>query len=261
MATAGRAKKAIKKLLPRPLLFLCRFLIHKDALSVIPFLLMPISKVSFFQKLLIIKQLYIISDAVPCPHTQHEVIAFIRTILALPESTPGCIVEAGAYKGGSTAKFSIAAAMANRRLVVFDSFEGLPPHTEEQGRNIFGEEAQFPPGSYCGSLDEVKLNVERFGVLKACEFIKGLFDDTMPRFSRPIAAMYLDVDLASSTRSCLKCLYPLLVPGGALYSQDGHLPRVIDVFNDDQFWSDEVGCPKPHIKDLGKRKLIRLVKE
>jgi len=82
----------------------------------------------------------------------------------------------------------------------------------------------------------------------------------MPKFSKSIVAIYLDVDLASSTRTCLKYLYPLLVPGGVLYSQDGHLPLVIDVFKDDEFWKKEVSYPKPHIEGLGKKKLIKIVK-
>lgn len=45
-------------------------------------------------------------------------------------------------------------------------------------------------------------------------FIKGWFEDTMPVFNERIIAAYIDVDLASSTKTCLKYLYPLLVPGG-----------------------------------------------
>jgi O-methyltransferase len=97
-------------------------------------------------------------------------------------------------------------------------------------------------------------------VLDVCDFVKGWFKNTMPKFSKPIAAIYLDVDLASSTQTCLKYLYPLLVESGTLYSQDGHLPIVIDVFDDDDFWEKEVGYKKPHIKGLGEKKLIEIKK-
>ena len=70
----------------------------------------------------------------------------------------------------------------------------------------------------------------------------------------------MDVDLASSTRTCLKYLYPLLEPSGTLYSQDGHLPLVIDVFADTDFWLQEVGCAKPSIDGLRQKKLIRMTK-
>jgi O-methyltransferase len=76
-----------------------------------------------------------------------------------------------------------------------------------------------------------------------------------------VVAAYLDVDLAASTRECLKYLYPLLRVGGVLISQDGHLPLVIQVLDDDVFWSREVGCAKPAMPGLGRQKLIRIVKE
>jgi O-methyltransferase len=71
-----------------------------------------------------------------------------------------------------------------------------------------------------------------------------------------VAAAYVDVDLASSTRTCLRHLYPLLVPGGALFSHDGHLPLVQEVLTDDAFWRDEVGWPRRPIEGLGERKLV-----
>jgi len=173
----------------------------------------------------------------------------------VPPDTEGCKVEAGACKDGSTAKFSIATRLANRELVAFDSFEGIPEHDEPHDKNIFGGAPSFE-GNYRGALEEVKANVARYGQIDVCSFVQGWFEETMPSFSRPIAAIYLDVDLAASTRTCLKYLYPLLVPGGALYSQDGHLPLVIDVFSSNTFWHHEVGLAQPHIEGLGIRKLI-----
>jgi hypothetical protein len=82
----------------------------------------------------------------------------------------------------------------------------------------------------------------------------------MPKFNEPVAAAYLDVDLAASTRTCLKYLYPLLEKGGSLYSQDGHLPLVISVFDDADFWLNEVGFEKPPIYGLGEKKLIKIVR-
>ena len=83
----------------------------------------------------------------------------------------------------------------------------------------------------------------------------------MPHFQQPISAIYLDVDLASSTRTCLKHLYPLLEPGGVILFLSGHLPLIINVVNDDNFWLNEIGCKKPEILGLGKSKLIKVIKE
>src|SRR5690606_24245892 len=106
----------------------------------------------------------------------------VGAILAMPPSTGGVVVEAGCFKGGSTAKLSLAAQTVGRRLVVFDSFAGLPDHGEAHGATIFGDVTDFYPGRYAGRLDEVRANVEAFGSLETCEFVEGWFDDTMPGF-------------------------------------------------------------------------------
>jgi O-methyltransferase len=201
-----------------------------------------------------------ITLAVDCPHTNAQILPFIMEILSLPKDVEGCIVEAGCYKGGSTAKFSMAAKLAGRPLVVFDSFEGIPPNDEKHGRTIFGTNATFPQGDWRGSLDEVKETIRKFGELECCEFVEGWFQDTMPLFRRRIAAIYLDVDLAESTRTCLKYLHPQLVPGGVIYSQDGHLPLVLAVFNDPAFWREELQTEMAEIDGFGTSQLISLRK-
>ena len=185
----------------------------------------------------------------------------MTTILTLPKDHDGVVVEAGCFKGSSTAKFSLAAEIAGRELVVFDSFQGLPEHEEQPSRTIFGKMASFTKGSYRGSLTEVVNNVNRFGRPGVCRFVEGWFQDTMPHFKERIAAAYLDVDLVASTRCCLKHLYPLLLPGAVLYSQDGHLESVVEVYRDDQFWQDEIGCSAPHVEGLGRSKLVRMIKK
>lgn len=208
----------------------------------------------------LLRKLYRVSIDVNCPHTQAEILAYVTAILTTSSAVPGCFVEAGCFKGGSTAKFSLAAYHAGRDLVVFDSFEGIPENDEAHRINIFGGPASFRRGDYCGALDEVKANVARYGRLDVCRFVQGWFDDTMPSFEEPIAGIYLDCDLVSSTRTCLKHLYPLLQPGGVLFSQDGHLPLVLELLADDTFWQDELGVPRPHIEGLGEKKLVRIVK-
>jgi O-methyltransferase len=234
---------------------------REDLFPIFSFLAGHIPKVSLIDKMRIVKKLYVISSSIHSPHTQAEMLSFIRTILSLPPEIDGVIVEAGCFKGGSTAKFSLAADIAQRTLVVFDSFEGIPDNDEPHDKTIFGGQTGFKKGDYCGSLEEVKRNVVLFGKVSCCRFIKGWFDETMPGFKESIAAVYLDVDLALSTRTCLKYLYPLLREGGVLYSQDGHLPLVLDVFKNDEFWLKDVGFRKPTIHGFGRKKLIWTVKE
>ena len=168
-------------------------------------------------------------------------------------------MEAGCFKGGGTAKISVAAAMTRRKLVVFDSFAGIPSNSEKH-RNIWGSDISFNERDYCGGLEEVRENVGRFGELSVCTFVEGYFANTMPAFQTPVAAAYIDVDLASSTRTCLKYLYPLLQPGGFLFSQDGHLLPVLEVFLDARFWHEELGTAMPTIHGAGRKTIIWLRK-
>lgn len=71
----------------------------------------------------------------------------------------------------------------------------------------------------------------------------------MPTSTKGVVAAYLDCDLASSTKTCIQYIYPLLVLGGFIVSQNGDFPLVIDVFKDLSFWKNKVGvsekkCPK-----------------
>lgn len=189
-------------------------------------------------------------------HNSSHILQFLIAILKLDLQVKGCIVEAGAYKGGGTCKISLFTKHVNRRLLVFDSFAGLPQNDEQHVKSTEGHIIKnwFTGGNFAGSLSEVKSNIERYGSIDVCEFIPGWFEQTMPLFNEPIALAYLDVDLASSTRTCLKYLYPLLTEGGIIFSQDGDFPLVIEVLKDESFWRDEVQCVElPSIENLGKK--------
>jgi O-methyltransferase len=202
-----------------------------------------------------------IHSNVECPHLHAELLPIISAILALPSGGEGVIVEAGSFRGGSASKLSHACAMRRRKLVIFDSFEGIPENDEKHERNIYGGHARFDKGDWAGSLDLVQSNIRKYGRIDVCEFVKGWFEDTMPKFDRHIAIAYIDVDLASSTRTCLKYLFPRLLPGGRIYSQDGHLPLVIDVLKDELFWTAEVGVKKPRMDGLGSKKLVTIYRD
>lgn len=252
----------IIKKLPKPVyrLFKQFYLVIKRANIVLFPPLIP--QLTYFQRSHLMTKYLLIDKNIDCQHQQSEIIAFIKSFMSIPVYISGCIVEAGVYKGGSSAKFSLAARYANRELFLFDSFQGLPANDEAHDKSLLGHSIKgwFKAGSFNGSVDEVKNNLARYGDIKLCKFIKGWFDDTMPLFSQPIVAVYLDVDLAESTRTCLKYLYPLVAPGGVIFSQDGDFPLVAEVFNDDNFWKQECGCSKPHIDGLGTKKLIQIIK-
>jgi O-methyltransferase len=264
----SRSKAIIKRAIPESLMRLYRsarctwhLVSSSERRSMVGFLRDRSFALSFGKRLKLLWRIQLISDTVYCPHTQTEMLRVITAVLAAPANVPGCIVEAGCCKGGSTAKISLAAHLSGRTLVVFDSFEGLPEIEEPTTKSLFeGKEVSFKKGGYAGSLEEVRGNIARYGYVESCRFVKGWFKDTMPGFRESVAVAYVDVDLASSTQDCLKYLYPLISPSGVLFSQDGHLPLVVNVFEDDAFWQREVRCQKPDIDGVGREKLIRITK-
>jgi O-methyltransferase len=249
--------------LPHPLHFALKKLraFPEDAPAIFKFLFRPTRvPTTFRERIAFVTRCYRISYSIECPHMEHEMIQVIAAILALDPAVPAVVVEAGSFKGGSASKLSWAVERAGRKLVIFDSFEGIPPHDERHGKNIYGGDAYFPAGSYKGGLDEVRDAITRFGRIGVCEFVKGWFDQTMPGFNRPVGVSYIDVDLASSTRTCLEYLYPLTVPGGVLFSQDGHLPWVIDLLKDETLWRGTLSVAPPPMTGLGTAKLVAVHK-
>lgn len=225
------------------------------------FLVKRIPSISFYSKVVMVFRFFKITLNIDCPHTDLEMIMIAEKILLLPKSVRGYIVEAGSYKGGSTAKLSIVARMVDRKLIVFDSFQGMPTNKEIHTYLDNGEPSVFKTGSYYGCLREVKKNIQLFGEYDRCQFVKGLFEKTMPMFKGDISAMFVDVDLISSTKSVLKYLYPKLSKGGIYVSHDGHLTFVVDLYKDRSFWVNEVKFPRPKFLDLAKEKLIIFYKK
>lgn len=209
------------------------------------FIIEPRPALPLVARVRLMRRIHRVSHRLQCAHDEVEAVAMIRSILDIPASVDGVIVEAGCFKGGSSAKLSLAAELTGRKLVIFDSFAGIPANEETHGPTGHQGPVAFEPGTYAGAFDEVRANIAREGAIDSCEFIKGWFDDTMPHFRRPVAMIFLDVDLASSTRTCLKHLYPLLQPGCVLYTHDAELMRVQEVFADTPFWRDEVGVAVP----------------
>ncbi len=190
-------------------------------------------------------------------HTQAEMLAVADRVLRLGGRPGLTVLEAGAGKGGGTAKLSLVARLADARLVVCDSFRGMPPNVERH-ESIYGRATEFREGAFRGTLALVRRTVARFGAPEVCEFVKGWFADTLPHVAGPLDVALLDVDLVESTRTCVRWLYPRLRAGGALFSQDGHLRATIALLGDRTFWRDEVGVVPPIVRGLGRAKLVEI---
>jgi O-methyltransferase len=234
-----------------------RFLVVRDRQAVLAFMraAYPVP-LSLPERWRIVRQFMRTTNAVRAYHTQTEMLTVADAILRRAGQPDLTVVECGACKGGSTAKLSLVTRIAGGHLHVFDSFQGMPAN-DERDAHLDGRPVAFFAGAFRGRLSEVQRNVARFGALEVCTLHKGWFADTLPRFRQQVDVALLDVDLASSTRTCVAALYPQLRPGGVLFSQDGHLRGSVEVLRDESWWAG-VGAPRPEALGLGRDKLIAL---
>ncbi|MGH9227176.1 MAG: TylF/MycF/NovP-related O-methyltransferase [Acidimicrobiales bacterium] len=145
---------------------------------------------------------------------------------AIDEGIPGDILEAGVWRGGASilARAVLASrGVTDRRIIVADSFEGLPPPSEEFPADAGAEFHTHP--ELAVSLEQVRANFDRFGLLdEQVVFLKGWFRDTMPLVdAEALAVLRLDGDMYESTIVPLEHLYDRLSPGGWVIVDDYHL--------------------------------------
>ena len=152
---------------------------------------------------------------------------------------PGSIVECGVWRGGSMMMAALtlqALGDTSRRLLLFDTVEGLPKpnptedvdlwghcaYNEWTRRRLTDESSDWAHAS----IEEVRENLGSTGYPpEKLEFIKGMVQNTLPRTSpETIALLRLDTDWYESTVCELNHLYPHLSDGGVLIVDDyGHM--------------------------------------
>jgi predicted O-methyltransferase YrrM len=151
----------------------------------------------------------------------------------------GDFVECGVWKGGSAMMMALVLKkynLTNRKLYLYDTFEGMSEPTELD-KTAKGTEAAVlmkhqknNKGSdtsvWCYSpLEEVKKNLLSTGYPDAqIRYIKGKVEDTLNgQLPGKLALLRLDTDWYESTRIELQVLYPLLEKKGVMIIDDfGH---------------------------------------
>lgn len=140
---------------------------------------------------------------------------------------PGDYAEVGVYKGAS-AKL-ISEAKGDKRLRLFDTFEGLPPASDK-------DRGVHQVNQYACSMASVSEYLRGYGNVT---YHKGVF----PESTRDIpearyAFCHFDVDLYEGTLACLRYFYDRMIPGGIMLSHDyGLLAGVEAAFT--EFFADK----------------------
>ncbi|MGY4280795.1 O-methyltransferase [Bradyrhizobium sp. LM2.7] len=140
----------------------------------------------------------------------------------------GAVIECGTWRGGMAAGLMTAMG-PNRHYYFFDSFEGLPPATAEDGPAAAAYQAGVTSVHYrdnCSALvEEFKAVISRVKVASSnCHIIKGFYEKTFSTFDiasvGPIAVLRLDADWYESTVLCLQKFWPSVVEGGIVLIDD-----------------------------------------
>ena len=172
----------------------------------------------------------------------------LKTVLALNPKRPSTIVECGVFKGATSVVLSIGAKITGRKLILYDSFEGLPDGEKNISHRYYphlGVTGSYKKGMYKGALEEVKSNLLAYGHLDVCELRKGFFNKSLKKHKEKIDFLFLDVDLVSSTKDCILYLWDHLIDGCYCYTDDACDIDVVKVWFDDTWWKKNLKVKAP----------------
>lgn len=197
------------------------FILHSEHIH-------PSYRMTLVKKFRLGMRMFLNTVRIPTASNYKAHLAMALKILEAPPDVNGDVIECGTWKGGSAANLSLVCQITGRRLMIFDSFEGLP-----EGRRGDREAVNYHKGDYFGSVEEVKRNIERYGHLGCCEIVKGWYEDTVPTLKSPILLAWLDVDLEASLDVCVKYIWPNLVEGGFIF-----IDECVNINYSALFWSE-----------------------
>jgi O-methyltransferase len=151
----------------------------------------------------------------------------------------GSYVECGVWRGGMSA--AIAEVLKNKTIHLFDSFEGLPPAKEIDGKEALAWQQDVKSPGYFNNCSAEEAYAAKAMSLAQCEnFVthRGWFNETLPHFNnQTIGFLRLDGDWYDSIMECLQNLFPQVINGGLIilddyYTWDGCSKAVHDYLSE-----------------------------
>lgn len=148
-------------------------------------------------------------------------------------SPPGNFIEVGVYKGGTASYLTRIAKEQNRKVFLYDTFEGIPFTSED--KKDFHKVGDFSDTDY----ETVKNS------LPYATVVKGIFPSSAVSMS-DIAFAHIDCDQYQSVFESVKYILPLMVKGGIIWFDDapdleGALLAVEDLFGKDNYEISKTG--------------------
>jgi O-methyltransferase len=159
-------------------------------------------------------------DACSTQTIPEEMLAIANQLFILKShGVEGAVLECGCFKGYSSCCLSVACRHLGYPLVIADSFAGLPP-VPDGGVAIDAFGQPYQAGDFAGSRVEVEQNLRSLGCPDGVELVEGWFSDTLKDWSRPLALLWLDVDLYASAMDVLKPCLPAIDPRGCIFTHE-----------------------------------------
>ncbi|HNP06966.1 MAG TPA: TylF/MycF/NovP-related O-methyltransferase [Cyclobacteriaceae bacterium] len=137
----------------------------------------------------------------------------------------GDIVECGVWRGGMVAGISELTG-PNKKIHLFDSFEGLPKAKDIDGKAALDWQKNTTSMTYydnCTADESFANEAMKKTGHNNYQLYKGWFQDTLLLFSgSSISILRLDGDWYDSTKICLDRLFPFVTEGGVVIIDDYH---------------------------------------
>jgi O-methyltransferase len=140
----------------------------------------------------------------------------------ISQGIPGEVVELGCYEGTTAIlmQHTLDQLRSAKRIHVYDSFQGLPDKTADDG------DTRFERGDCRAGRERLLENVRRQGV-RPPEIHAGWFHETLPReLPERLCFVHLDADFYASILCGLESVYPRLAPGAIVLVDDCWDPAV-----------------------------------
>lgn len=123
----------------------------------------------------------------------------------------GDFAECGSYRGGTAYILSESASAANKSVLLFDTFQGMPGLAEQ-------DEGGHKKGDFGDtSLEIVKELLKGFDNVK---FFPGFIPNTFEGVEGDFAFVHVDVDLYETSKACFDFFYPRMTKGGIFICDD-----------------------------------------
>lgn len=164
-------------------------------------------------------------------------INFIQKLYEMILPVHGVIIEFGVRWGQNMALFSALRGMRepynyNRRVIGFDTFDGFPSVSDEDGGTVRAGDYTVTTG-WKDDLDSILSFHEQNAPIpqkRKYELVQGDASETLPRFLNEhpetiVALAYFDFDLYKPTKQCLEAIQPYLTKGSVLAFDELNCPE------------------------------------